>query len=81
MAGAVFHASDWLTRPIQTKITQGGQQLKQVTQFKYLGAIISKEGSKLEVLSRVAQTAGALARLKPIWMDKNISLKTKIKLL
>ena len=69
------------TDPIQTKITVGGQQLEQVTQFKYLGSIISEKGSKPEVLARTAQTANALARLKPIWVDKNISLKTKIKLL
>ena len=69
------------TKPIQTKITVGGQQLEQVTQFKYLGAIISEGGSKTEVLARAAQTASALARLKPIWRDKNISTKTKIKLL
>ena len=42
--------------------------------FKYLGAIISNEGSKPEILSRIAQTTAALSRLKIIWRDKNISL-------
>ena len=42
--------------------------------FKYLGAIISNEGSKPEILSRIAQTTAALFRLKIIWRDKNILL-------
>ena len=49
--------------------------------FKYLGAIISNEGSKPEVLSRIAKTTAALSRLKIIWRDKNISLPSKVKLM
>ena len=49
--------------------------------FKYLGAIISNEGSKPEILSRIAQTTVALSRLKIIWRDKNISLVSKVKLM
>ena len=49
--------------------------------FKYLGAIISNEGSKPKILSRIAQTTAALSRLKIIWRDKNISLASKVKLM
>ena len=49
--------------------------------FKYLGAIISNEGSKPEILSRIAQTTAALSRLKIIWRGKNISLASKVKLM
>ena len=49
--------------------------------FKYLGAIISNERSKPEILSRVAQTTAALSRLKIIWRYKNISLASKVKLM
>ncbi|KAK3887821.1 hypothetical protein Pcinc_008100 [Petrolisthes cinctipes] len=52
-----------------------------VQQFKYLGAIISDQGSKLEVLARAAQTLTALSKLKPIWKDKNISVKCKVRFL
>ena len=48
--------------------------------FKNLGAIISNEGSKSEILSRIAQTTAALSRLKIICRDKNISLGSKVKL-
>ena len=40
-----------------------GQRLEKVENFKYLGAIISNEGSKPEILSRMAQTTAALSRL------------------
>ena len=49
--------------------------------FKYLGVIISNEGSKPDILSRIAQTTAALSRLKVIWRDKNISLASKVKLI
>jgi hypothetical protein len=52
------------TEPIKAKITVNGQELATVKQFKYLGAIISEEGSKTEILSRAAQTTAALTKLK-----------------
>ena len=57
------------------------QRLEEVENFKYLGAIISNEGSKLEILSRIVQTTAALSRLKIIWRDKNILLASKVKLI
>ena len=43
-----------------------GQKLETVTSFKYLGSVISDEGSKPEILSRIAQATAALTRLKPV---------------
>ena len=51
-----------------------GQKLETVTSFKYLGSNITDEGSTPEILSRIAQTTAALTRLKPVWIDKSISL-------
>ena len=65
---------------IQRKIKVKGQKLGTVTSFKYLGAVVLDDGSKPEVLSRIAATA-ALTKLKPIWRDKNISLGSKVKLM
>ena len=39
------------------------------------------EGSKPEILSRIAQTTATLTRLKPVWIDKSISLSSKIRLM
>ena len=58
-----------------------GQRLEEVDNFKYLGAIVSNEGSKPEILSRIAQTTAALSTLKIIWRDKNISLDSKVNLM
>ena len=65
----------------QREIKMKGQRLEEVENFKYLGAIISNEGSKPEILSRIAQRTAALSRLKIIWRDKNISRHSKVKLM
>ena len=39
------------------------------------------EGSKPEILSRIARTTAALTRLKPVWNDRNIYLNLKIQLM
>ena len=52
-----------------------------VTSFKYLGTVVSNDGSKPEVLSRIEQATAALTKLKPIWRDNNISLGSKLKLM
>ena len=49
--------------------------------FKYLGAVVSDDGSKPEILARIAQATAALTKLKPIWRDNNISLESKVKLM
>ena len=58
-----------------------GEKLETVTSFKYLGSVITDEGSKPELLCRIAQATAALTRLKPIWIDKSISLSSKIRLI
>ena len=53
------------TSGINTEIKVDGQKLETVTSFKYLGSVITDEGSKPDILSRIAQTTAALTRLKP----------------
>ena len=53
-------------RGIDTEIKVNGQKLEPVTSFKYLGSVITDEGSKPEILSRIAQTTAVLTRLKPV---------------
>ena len=50
----------------QREIKIEGQRLEEVENSKYLGALISNEGSKPEILSRIAQTTAAISRLKII---------------
>ena len=42
------------TSGINTEIKVNGQKLETATSFKYLGSVITDEGSKLEILSRIA---------------------------
>ena len=49
--------------------------------LKYLGVVVSNDGSKPEVFSRIAQATAAFTKLKLIWRDNNISLGSKVKLM
>ena len=69
------------TSGINTQIKLNGQKLETVTSFKYLGSVITDEGSKPEVLSRIAQATAILTRLKPVWNGRSISLSSKIQLM
>ena len=64
-----------------SKIKVNGQKLETVTRFKYVGSVVSDEGSKSEIHSRIAQTTATLTRLKPVWNDRGISLSSKMRLL
>ena len=52
---------------IQREIKVKGQKLGTVTSFKYLGTVVSDDGSKHEILSRITQATTALTKLKPIY--------------
>ena len=62
------------TSGINTEIKVNGQKLETDTSFKYLGSVS-------EILSRIAQTTAAWARLKSVWNDRSISLSSKIRLM
>ena len=69
------------TSGINSEIKVNGQKLETVTSFKYLSSVITDEGSKPEILSRIAQATAVLTRLKPVWVDRSISLSSKIRLM
>ena len=69
------------TSGINTEIKVNRQKLEPVTSFKYLGSVITDEGSKPEILSSIAQTTAALTRLKPVSNNRSISLSSKIRLM
>ena len=71
------HSVNGIHRNIKVK----RQKLGTVTCFKNLGAVVSDDGCKLEVISRIAQATAALTKLKPIWRYKSISLGSKVKLM
>ena len=64
---------------IQTKIKVKGQKLDSVTSFRHLGAVVSGECAKPDIVSRITQITEAITKLKPIWRDNNISSGSKVK--
>ena len=69
------------TSGINTEIKVNRQKLETVKSFKYLGSVITDEGSKPEILSRKTQTTAALTRWKPVLKDRSISLSSKVRLM
>ena len=57
---------------ISIDIKINSEKLDEVDSLEYVGAVVTDQGSKVEVLSRIAQTTEALARLKTTWNDKHI---------
>ena len=58
-----------------------GAEVGHCNKLQLLGAVVSEDGSKPEILSRTAQATAVLTKLKPIWRDNNISLGSKVKLM
>ena len=69
------------TSGINTQMKANGQKLETVTSSKYLGSVITDEGSEPEILSRIAQTTETLTRLKPIWNDRSNSFSSRRRLM
>ena len=57
------------------------EEIEEVNEFMYLGSKITNDGDvTAELNNRISKAAYAIHRLNKIWKDKNISLKTKMKL-
>ena len=64
---------------LMTNNTHGSQsQWTGATSFKFLGSIITDEGSKPDILAVITQATAALTRLKPICNDSKINLSSNI---
>ena len=64
---------------ISCNISVSGEKLETVQNFKYLGAIVTVEGSMPKICTRVVQTSAALSKLKTVWDNKNTDLSSKIR--
>ena len=62
-------------------INMYGEQLENVKHFKYLGSVITSDGSsEKEIQTRIGIASSSMNRLKSIWKSRHISCKTKIRL-
>ncbi|GFS22473.1 hypothetical protein ElyMa_006952100 [Elysia marginata] len=56
------------------------QRLETVRSFKYLDALVTVEESKPQTLIRITQSAAAMTTLKTTWNSRNITTRSKIRL-
>jgi len=62
----------------EEKMKVGDKELENVTEFEYLGSLLSWDNDcGKEIRRRIAKALGAMAGFKKIWMSKEISVKTK----
>ena len=68
------------TNNFSADVTMNDQKLEEVTSFKYLGAILCKDGTcSAEVRIKIASAMAAMARLNRIWQCNIISFANKFK--
>ena len=58
-----------------------GQKLGTVTNFMYLGSVITHDGPRPEIRSIIEQTTAALTRVKAVCNDRSISVIPRIRLM
>ena len=64
-----------------TPITVGGEPITEVESFVYLVSTITKQGGTDEdVTSRIGKARGAFIMLKKVWVSKEISTETKMRI-
>jgi hypothetical protein len=67
---------------IEHSLSINGKDIEQVESFLYLGSMVTKDGgAKEDVRKRIRKVKGAFVQLYPVWKNRNISRKTKLKTL
>ena len=76
------NTSQWpYTEEGTVDISVEGSLVQQVSNFTYLGEVISSEGSMdRELSARIWKASSAFNQLSNIWKDRNIQTNTKIRL-
>ena len=64
------------------RVTVDGEQLRQVTKFKYLGTMLTSDGRcTTEIKSRIAQAKAVFQKMKNLLTNKSISMKVRKRVL
>ena len=62
-------------------VTIGGEELKEVEQFTYLGSVIRKtSGTDEDINARICKARQVFAVLKPVWKSNVLSENTKVRI-
>ena len=63
----------------KTPVTVGGEPIREVDSFFYLGSAIDRQGdTDRDVTARIGKARAAFVMLKNIWASKEISTRTKV---
>ena len=67
---------------VAIQYTIGTEDVEQVRQLKYLGSMMPEDGTSVtEIDCRICIATAALAKIKPLWKDKNLPIANKIQLM
>ncbi|GFN74726.1 endonuclease-reverse transcriptase [Plakobranchus ocellatus] len=67
---------------LKCNLVSKGEQIKQVTKFKYLGYLITSSGRcTSEISKRIAMAKDTFRKMKPLLAIRNISMTTKIRVI
>ncbi len=62
-------------------ILRSGQQVPQVHSYKYLGTIITADGSPCEARNfRLGESSAMFNNFRPVWNNRYLALKCKVKI-
>ena len=62
-------------------VVLGGNDIEEVSSFEYLGSYVCNDGDvRKEVGVRIAKAGAMFSKMKKVWNDCKLSLKTKLKL-
>jgi hypothetical protein len=66
---------------IEHRLSINGKDIEQVESFLYLGSMVTEDGgAKEDVRNQIRKANGAFIQLYPVWKNRNISRKTKLRL-
>ena len=70
-----------ITTTANTPVTIGGEPIKEVESFVYLGSVEDKQGGMdRDVETRIGKARGSFDMLKNIWASKAIDTRTKLRI-
>nr|KAG5686693.1 hypothetical protein BaRGS_013592 [Batillaria attramentaria] len=64
-----------------TPVTVGGEPIRQVESFVYLGSVVDGQGgTDRDVTARIGKARAAMVMLKNVWASKAVSIRTKLRI-